>query len=563
MLETVEKPSVSPLNSTAGFTLPELVLPPILPTDVGALTALLLTVVQANANIKIAAQDSLMRAEVAYETRVAIAAKEYETRLRELYEQIILMRRRMFGASSESAGQFHLFDEAEVLAATSTEAQDVAPLPAQAKPPAPARGKRGPLPPELERVEIVHDVPESERICDCGTPMVVINRVVSEQLDIVPMQVRVLQHIRLVYGCKAGEHAPVTAKLPPQPLPKSNASPSLLAMLLTTKYVDGLPLARFEKVLARHDVAVPRQTLARWVIGASGALQPLHNLMRDVLFDAPFIHMDETVVQVLKEKGKSPTSQSYMWVQTGGPPGRSVVIYDYDPSRSGEVPARLLLGYQGYLMTDGYEGYNKLAKAEGIEHQVCWAHVRRKFVDAVKVQPKGTHGHADHAVAMIGKLYAIEREHKDSTDDVRYAARQEKSIPVLNELHDWMEKLLPMVPPKSALGGALYYMRDYWDKLVRYTERGDLPIDNNRCENAIRPFVVGRKAWLFSDTPAGANASAIIYSLVETAKANGVEPYTWLRHVLEHLPAAQTADEMDKLLPWNFHAATLTKITPR
>lgn len=553
MLETVEKPSASPLNSTSGFTLPEFVLPPTLPTDIDALTALLLTVVQANVNLKIAAQGHLIRAEVAYETR-----------LRELYEQIVLMRRRMFGPSSESANQGRLFDEAEVLAATSTGAQDIAPLPAQpCAPQKKARGKRSPLPPELERIEIIHDVPESERICDCGTPMVVINRVVSEQLDIVPMQVRVLQHIRLVYGCEAGEHAPVTAALPAQPLPKSNASPGLLAMLLTTKYVDGLPLARFEKVLARHDVLVPRQTLARWVIGASAALQPLHNLIRDALFDAPFIHMDETGVQVLKEKGKSPVSQSYMWVQTGGPPGKQVVIYDYDPSRSGEVPVRLLLGYRGYLMTDGYEGYNKLARTGGIEHLVCWAHVRRKFVDAVKVQPKGAHGHADRAVAMIGKLYAIEREHKDSTIEARYAARQQKSIPALDELHDWMEKLLPMVPPKSALGGALSYMRDYWGKLVRYPERGDLPIDNNRCENAIRPFVVGRKAWLFSDTPAGADASAIIYSLVETAKANGIEPYTWLRHVLEHLPAARTADEMDKLLPWNFHAATLADITPR
>ena len=541
MLETVKKPSVFPLKPTSGFTLPELVLPPTLPTDVDALTALLHSLIKSHDDVKLAALGHINF----------------------LHEQIILSRRRMFGASSESAGQFHLFDEAEVLAATSTEAQDVAPLPASANAPKPARGKRSPLPPELERVEIVHDVPESERICDCGTPMVVINRVISEQLDIVPMQVRVLQHIRLVYGCAASEHAPVTAALPPQPLPKSNASPSLLAMLLTTKYVDGLPLARFEKVLARHAVTVPRQTLARWVIGSSCALQPLHNLMRDALFEAPFIHMDETVVQVLKEKGKSPTSQSYMWVQTGGPPGRSVVIYDYDPSRSGEVPARLLTGYQGYLMTDGYEGYNKLAKTDGIEHQACWAHVRRKFIDAVKVQPKGAHGHADQAISMIGKLYGIEKESKDSTIEARYVARQEKSNPVLNALHDWMEKMLPMVPPKSALGGALSYMRNYWGKLVRFTERGDLPIDNNRCENAIRPFVVGRKAWLFSDTPAGACASAIIYSLVETAKANGVEPYTWLRHVLEHLPAASTADEMDKLLPWNFHAATLTKITPR
>ena len=533
MLETRKKPAALPPNYRSRADLPEFTLPEVLPADPATLTALLIAAISAKA-----ASDE----HIAY-----------------LYEQIALMRRRLFGPSSESANQGRLFDEAEVLAATSTEAQDVAPLPAQAQAPqTKARGKRGPLPPELERVEIIHDVPEAERTCDCGTPMAVINRVVSEQLDIIPMQVRVLQHIRLVYGCKASEHAPVTAALPPQPLPKSNASPGLLAMLLTTKYVDGLPLARFEKVLARHEVTVPRQTLARWVIGAGGVLQPLHNLMRDALFDAPFIHMDETVVQVLKEKGKSPTSQSYMWVQTGGPPGKPVVIYDYDPSRSGEVPARLLLGYEGYLMTDGYEGYNKLAKSEGIEHLVCWAHVRRKFVEAVKVQPKGAHGHADQAVALIGKLYAIEREHKDATIEVRYAARQEKSVPVLNELHDWMEKLLPKVPPKSALGAALSYMRDYWGKLVRYPERGDLPIDNNRCENAIRPFVIGRKAWLFSDTPAGASASAIIYSLVETAKANGVEPYTWLRHVLEHLPAARTADEMDKLLPWNFHAATLT-----
>ena len=320
MLETVEKPSVFPLKSTSGFTLPEFDLPPVLPTDVDSLTALLYSLVKSHGDVKHAAL----------------------SHINFLHEQIILARRRMFGASTESAAQFHLFNEAEILAATATEAHDIVQLPAPAllKAPMPARGKRSPLPAELERVEIIHDVPESERLCECGTAMVVINRVVSEQLDIIPMQVRVLQHIRLVYGCAESCHAPVTAPLPPQPLPKSNASPGLLAMLLTTKYVDGMPLARFEKVLARHNVIVPRQTQARWVIGSGATLQPLHNLVRDTLFDAPFLHMDETIVQVLKEKGKSPTSQSYMWVQTGGPPGKRVVIYDYDPSRNGEVPAR-------------------------------------------------------------------------------------------------------------------------------------------------------------------------------------------------------------------------------
>ena len=209
--------------------------------------------------------------------------------------------------------------------------------------------------------------------------MVQIGEEVSEQLDIVPMRIQVLRHIRKRYGCPGGETAPVTAALPAQPLPKSNASPDLLAMLLTVKYVDGLPLARFEHVLARSGVTVSRQTLARWVIGAAGVLQPVHNLARDTLFDGGVVHMDETVVQVLEEPGKAPTSDSYMWVQVGGPPGKPVVIYDYDPSRSGEVPKRLLAGYRGYLMTDGYDGYNAVVRAEDIQHLACMVHARRGF----------------------------------------------------------------------------------------------------------------------------------------------------------------------------------------
>lgn len=539
MLSSAPKPSILP----ARFTLPEVSLPPVLPAGEVALTALLHAQQQAH--------DESHRQALDY--------------INHLFEQMILLRHRQFGSSSELlSAQGRLFDEAEVLAADTTEAQDVAPIPpvvpdaGKVTPAIKARGKRAPLPAELPRVEIAHDVPEAERTCPCGTPMVVIGQEVSEQLDIVPMQIRVLRHIRNTYGCPASEHAPVTATLPAQPLPKSNASPDFLAMLLIVKFIDGLPLARFEHVLARHGVKVPRQTLARWVIGASHLLQPLHNLMRDTLFDGPFIHMDETVVQVLKEKGKSPTSNSYMWVQTGGPPDKPVVIYDYDPSRSGEVPSRLLLGYEGYLMTDGYDGYNKLAKTEGIERLVCWAHVRRRFVEAVRVQPKGRQGRADEAVALIGKLYGIERNYKEAEDEARFQARQQLSLPALAELRAWLTKTLPAVAPNSALGKALSYMRDYWSMLTRYTERGDLPIDNNRCENAIRPFVIGRKAWLFSDTPAGANASAVIYSLLQTAKANGQEPYTWLRRVMRDLPAAKTVEEVEALLPWNLHMPDLT-----
>ena len=553
----------SPL-SRPEIVLLEYALPAILPDDIALLKALL------HAQ-HIAHTTHLNAQQVACNATVDAVRREAQETIARMIEQMVLARHRQFGASSEQLpGQARLFDEAEALAHASTDAQDIAPVPPAAAPTdqgndkqakKPARGKRSPLPAELERVDVVHDVPEAERTCPCGAPMVEIGCDVSEQLDIVPMQVRVLRHIRKRYGCPGSIHAPVTAALPPQPLPKSNASADFLAMLLVVKFIDGLPLARFEYVLKRHGVPVPRQTLARWVIGASRLLQPLHNLLRDHLTDGPVIHMDETVVQVLKEDAKTPTSTSYMWVQTGGPPGKPVVLYDYDPSRSGAVPVRLLAGWRGYLMTDGYDGYNALAKADGVDHLACWAHVRRRFVEAVRVQPKGKRGHADAAVALIGQLYGIEREHKDARDDVRLLARQQRSVPVLAALHVWMETTLPGVTPKSALGTALAYLRKYWQRLSRYTERGDLPIDNNRCENAIRPFVVGRKAWLFSDTPAGAHASAVIYSLLQTAKANGIEPYLWLRRVLRELPAAKTVDEVEALLPWNFHRTDLTTAT--
>ncbi len=555
---TLETP-LSPLKKV----FPEFALPAVLPDDIASLKTLLVT--QQSAHVAL-----LVDLDNAHAAQLAAIRQDAHDYVIRMLEQAVLARQRMFGASSEQLSpQSRLFDEAEALAQSSTEAQDLAPIPAEVPVPAPeagagkpsvkpARGKRAPLPAQLERVDVVHDVPESERTCPCGTVMVEIGQDISEQLDIVPMQVRVLRHIRKRYGCPTSAHAPITAALPPQPLPKSNASADFLAMLIAVKFVDGMPLARFEHVLGRHGVPVPRQTLARWVIGCSRLLQPLHNLMRDILLDCSLIYMDETVVQVLKEKDRSPTSNSYMWVQTGGPPDKPVVLYDYDPSRSAGVPTRLLEGYQGYLMTDGYDGYNALERTEGIERLACWAHVRRRFIEAVRVQPKGKRGKADEAVALIGKLYGIEREHKESSIEARHLARQKLSVPVLAELHVWLEKTQPLVTPKSTLGTALTYMRNLWSLLTRYPERGDLPIDNNRCENAIRPFVIGRKAWLFSDTPAGAHASAVIYSLVQTAKANGLEPYAWLRRVLRDLPAAKTVEAVEALLPWNLRIPDLS-----
>ncbi|WP_046489444.1 IS66 family transposase [Pseudomonas veronii] len=472
-----------------------------------------------------------------------------------LEEENALLRQRLFGRKSEQTvdpmtPQLPLFNEAESIAT---------PVPVDAEEevvaPTKRRGKRKPLPANLPRIEVIHELPEHELTCICGCRKHTIGEEASEQLEIVPMQIRVIKHIRKVYGCRGCETAPVTADKPAQLIEKSMASPSVLAMLLTAKYVDGLPLHRFEKVLARHGVDIPRQTLARWVIQCCEHFQPLLNLMRDRLLESPIVHCDETRVQVLKEPGRDPTSQSWMWVQASGPPARPILLFDYTTSRAQEVPLRLLGDYRGYLMTDDYAGYNALAAQPSVERLACMAHVRRKFVDAQKVQPKGKTGRADVALTMINKLYGIERDLKEMTDEQRFAGRQEKSLPVLAQLKSWLEKTQPQVASQSALGKALSYLGSNWSRLERYVEAGFLPIDNNAAERAIKPFVIGRKAWLFSDTPKGATASAQIYSLVETAKANGQEPYTWLRHVLERLPQAESVEDVEALLPWNWRAS--------
>ena len=472
-----------------------------------------------------------------------------------LEEENALLRQRLFGRKSEQTAdpatpQLLLFNEAESI-------DTPAPVEADEEVVAPTkrRGKRKPLSADLPRIEVIHELSEHELTCACGCRRHAIGEETSEQLEIVPMQIRVIKHIRKVYGCRGCETAPVTADKPAQLIEKSMASPSVLAMLLTAKYVDGLPLHRFEKVLARHGVDIPRQTLARWVIQCCEHFQPLLNLMRDRLLESPIVHCDETRVQVLKEPDRDPTSQSWMWVQASGPPERPVILFDYTTSRAQEVPLRLLADYRGYLMTDDYAGYNALGAQPGIERLACMAHVRRKFVDAQKVQPKGKAGRADVALTMINKLYGIERGLKEMTDEQRFAGRQEQSLPVLSQLKNWLEKTQPQVTAQSALGKAVNYLASNWSRLERYIEAGFLPIDNNAAERAIKPFVIGRKAWLFSDTPKGAAASAQIYSLVETAKANGQEPYTWLRHVLERLPQAESVEDVEALLPWNWRAS--------
>ena len=475
-----------------------------------------------------------------------------------LLEQIRLFQRQRFGASSEKfpADQQDLFNEAEALVdeeeleAVAQGSIDVSEATATAR----LQKKRGrqALPPELPRIDVVHDVPAAQRCCPEGHALKVIGEAISEQLDIIPAKIQVLRHIRKKYACPCCEAHVKTAELPPQPIPKSNASPGLLTYLVTAKFLDALPLYRQSQILQRLGLDIARGTLAAWMIRCAELIQPLINLLQEQLRQYDIQHMDETTLQVLKEDGKKAQSKSYLWVQRGGPPDRQVILFSYDPSRGQHVADDLLTGYQGYLQTDGYVGYESVCAKNNLTQVGCFAHARRKFDEALKAQgPKTKAGKASKGLIYIQKLYRIEHLIKELTPEERYQRRQQQAVPLLDEIRAWLDTSLPQVPPTSLTGKALTYLDNQWDKLIRYCEDGRLDIDNNATERAIRPFVIGRNNWLFADTVAGAKASANLYSLIETVKAHGLEPYRYLRHIFTELPKAQSLEDIDQLLPWH------------
>lgn len=499
----------------------------------------------------------------------SLLVSERDAQIEQLREQIRLLLAQRFGAASErvvaAAAQLTLFNEAEAEAAPDTE--EDAPTDTVTVAGHTRRAHRRPLPALLERVDIVHDLPEHQKVCPHdGTALAPIGADESEQLDIVPASIRVLRHRRLKYACPCCRAHVASAPMPAQPIPRSQASPGLLATVATAKYVDALPLYRQSAQFQRIGVDLPRQTLAHWMVRCGELVQPLVNLLRDAVLDSGYLQMDETTAQVLKEPGRPAQSSSWMWVQRSAAGERPVVLFDYDPTRSGQVPARLLGDFKGILQTDGYAGYDAVVAANGITQVYCMAHARRYFTDALKAlglnpnkppaQPPDKARRLLKALRFIAHLYAIEHRIRNDAPQARYAARQQDSLPVLAAFKAWADEIAPTVVPGSGLGQALAYLRRHWDGLVRYCDDGRVAIDNNACENAIRPFVVGKKNWLFSDTVAGAQASANLYSLVVTARANALEPYAYLRRVFTELPAATTVQDIEKLLPWNLAGAT-------
>lgn len=409
----------------------------------------------------------------------------------------------------------------------------------------------------LPEEEVLLELPEEQLICGkCGEKMKPIGKkFLRHEMQIIPKQVKLLAYYTVTYACDGCEKdtgfAHIASVKPPVPLMKhSLASPSTVAYIMTQKYVDGLPLARQEKIWAREGIALSRATMANWIIQCSQTwLKPLYKHMKQELLTHSVIHADETVVQVLKEDNKPATSESRMWLYASAALLRHQVrIFEYQPDRSGKRPESFLRGFTGWMITDGYSGYNQV---QNVIHCGCWSHARRKWREAMPEGATVKTSKAAIGFQYCNKLFAEERKCAVYQSKYRQEYRQNKEVPILEEYFAWLNTVRP--EKGSKLEEAVRYSLNQKQHLMAYLDNGEVPISNNLAENAIRPFTLGRKNWLFCDTPKGAEASAIVYSLVESAKANGIEPFAYLQHVLVQLPYLgknHSHEELESLMPW-------------
>jgi transposase len=476
----------------------------------------------------------------------------------DLAAQLETLKRRFFGRSSEKQtadDQPQLFDE-PVGEQPDDGASDSDDETTTVRPHTRKKRGRKPLPDTLEREEVLLDIPEEDKHCGCGHNLVRIGEEVSEKLTIIPARFIVTRYIRPKYAChhcegSGDEDKPAVRirPMPPAVIPRGIATPSLLAFIITSKYVDGMPLKRQETSFARIGVDLPRQRMADWVMAVGEALEPVMDQLYHHLRAGPFLIVDETTVQVLGEQDKANTSRSYMWCAFGGDPDRPSVVYRYAPGRSTAEAQAIVGSYSGIMQTDGYEAYDRLCRdRDDLILAGCWAHTRRKFVDAKSTGKKA--GAAQQAISLIARIYRVETDLAEMPRDEHFIAeRKAQVLPILEKLKIWLDTKALHVPPQTNLGKAVTYALGQWDKLIRYLDSPYLTPDTNRVENKIRPFVVGRSAWLFSGSPRGAAASATLYSLIETAKANRMEPHRYLLNVISRVPTASTPDDYRSLLP--------------
>jgi transposase len=484
---------------------------------------------------------------------------ELTSKVRWFEEQFRLNRHRQFGVSSERTipEQSQLFNEAEA------ETKPELPEPAIEEITYRRRKQAGQrefqlqdLPEEVIEYRLL---PQEQTCACCGNSLHEMSTEVRLDLKIIPAQVKVVKHVRYVYSCRHCERKEittpiVTAPMPSPVLPGSLVSPSLMSYVMTQKYCEGLPLYRQEQQWSRLGIDISRQTMANWMIqGANRHLKGIYDRMHEHLLTRDILHADETTLQVLHEPGRAAQSSSYLWLYRSGRDGPAIILYDYQTTRASKHPNRFLKGFKGWLQVDGYAGYNDLPDITLVG---CWAHSRRKFTDALKALPDAQREKAvvaQEGLDFCNQLFAIERKLKDVSAQERYQVRLEQSTPILEAFLAWLKTQTPRVLPKSALGQAVHYCRNQWEKLNAFLQDGRLELDNNRSERSIKPFVIGRKNWLFSNTPRGATASAVIYSIIETAKENSLNPFTYLTYLFEQLPNSEVTDPavLDALLPWS------------
>jgi len=497
-----------------------------------------------------------------------------------LEEEVRWLKAQYYGRSTQStdaaeqnADQQMLFNEAEVLAAieAAEEAhrQRTTKIDAHERKRSADAGRKA-IPDHFPRIEIEHDLEPEQKLCTkCAVahPLTRIGQEIRECYRFEPPKISVEQHIRPTYVCEERHEAPITAPAPAVILPKSMASPSLLAHVTNAKFNLGLPLYRVSQDLKRYRMDLGPGTLGTWMCIVGGEkVVPVINLIRDALFTAPFMHIDETPLQILRSD-KAVGSDHYIVVRAGGPPGQRIILYDYLASRTTEGLKQFFMGpdgpYQGKLVSDGLERYDDIAAELKLLHFGCLTHCRTMFFKARKVsQLPSSRTLANAAIEdYIGPVYRIEGQIKALRAEYQQRGqplpletvlelRQQKSKPILEKFKAWIDDLLPGTPPSSALGKALGYAHRQWPKLIRHVDHPEIPVDNNYSEQQIKHFATGRKAWLFSYDASSAQASANLFSLVMTCRVNDIEPYTYLNYLFEHLPAASTVEQIEALLPW-------------
>ena len=401
---------------------------------------------------------------------------------------------------------------------------------------------RGQLPDHLERIEIEHDLADHEKACPaCGQPRERIGAEVSEQLEYFPASFKVLKHVRHKYGCRRCDHDGyrpniAAAAKPPQPIDRGLPGPSLLAHVITSKLGDHLPLYRLERIFARQQVDVARSTMCAWMRAAGEMVRPLVALMSERVKASRVIHTDDTPVPI-QSPGAAPCRKGRVWCYLGDA-ANPYVVYDYTPDRTRDGPAAWLRDYRGYLQADAFSGYDGIYSGGAVTEVACWAHARRKFYDAQDSDAR----RAAEMLALVGRLYAVEREAKDFDDAARLALRQTKSAPVLAEIKAWLDGEGEIVLPRSPMAQAITYARNQWSALVVYATEGFLAIDNNAAERAMKRVAIGRKNWLFAGNDDAAASHARLWSLIASCERHAVDPQRYLTSVLATLPTTSTED---------------------